>query len=186
MATIFIGFYYFYKQTLNRIGSTRFNQILNVKTYKDLENIDLRFTLYRSTFEVGLNNISILGSGVKTFGHVVFEKSKAMEHNFSKYGITSLRTEYHKTAYNSHNALLTIWIEMGLLGLTASLLFLWLWIKPSFRGPPIIVIPIMSMCIGQIFDYFVWQILFMAFQSFFFVSFASKICLVRENKKLNN
>jgi len=37
--------------------------------------------------------------------------------------------------------------------------------------------PIIAVCIGQILDYFVWEILFMAFQSFFFAYFAASINL---------
>jgi len=35
--------------------------------------------------------------------------------------------------------------------------------------------PMLAVCVGQILDYFVWEIFFMAFQSFFFAHFAANI-----------
>ena len=69
-----IGYYSIHKQTINRT-KVIFNQLLNVKTYKDLESLDTRFTMFRSAFELGMANLPILGSGTKTFGHQVFSKS---------------------------------------------------------------------------------------------------------------
>jgi hypothetical protein len=86
-----------------------------------------------------------------------------------------------RTAYNSHNALLTIWIEMGWIGLLGVMLFLWLWFRPALRGPPQLFMPMLAVCVGQILDYFVWEIFLMAFQSFFFASFASTIYFVEGN-----
>ena len=90
-------------------------------------------------------------------------------------------TPDYKTTYNAHNALLTIWIEMGWVGLIAVLTFLWLWLCPAIRGPPLLMMPMVAVCVGQILDYFVWEISFMAFQSFFFASFASSIYFVEGN-----
>jgi O-antigen ligase len=163
-----IGYYSIHNQTINRTNVT-LNRLLNVKTYKDLESLDTRFTLFRSAFESGLANLPILGSGTKTFGHEVFSKSV----NLDKYN-----KAWYKAAYNSHNALLTIWIEMGWVGLIAVLIFLWLWFRPALRGPPLLMMPILAVCVGQILDYFVWEIFFMAFQSFFFASFASTIYFI--------
>jgi hypothetical protein len=64
---------------------------------------------------------------------------------------------------------------MGWVGLVAVLLFLWLWFRPALRGPPLLMMPMLAVCVGQILDYFVWEIFFMAFQSFFFAYFAAKI-----------
>jgi len=161
-----IGFYSIYSQTVNRIGQFKLNHLLNIKTYKDLESFDTRFVIFRSAIEVGISNPPILGSGSKTFGHEVFSKSKDIAH---------LKSPWYKDAYNSHNALLTIWIEMGWVGLIAVLLFLWLWFRPSLRGPPLLMMPMLAVCVGQILDYFVWEIFFMAFQSFFFAHFAATI-----------
>jgi hypothetical protein len=41
--------------------------------------------------------------------------------------------------------------------------------------------PMLAVCVGQILDYFVWEIFLMAFQSFFFASFASTIYFVEGN-----
>ena len=67
---------------------------------------------------------------------------------------------------------------MGWVGLIATLIFLWLWFRPALHGPPMLMMPMLAVCVGQIFDYFVWEILFMAFQSFFFAHFASSIYFV--------
>ena len=160
-----IGYYSIHNETINRTNVT-LNRLLNVKTYKDLESLDARFTLFRSAFESGMANQPILGSGTKTFGHEVFSKAA----NLDKYN-----KAWYKAAYNSHNALLTIWIEMGWVGLIAVLIFLWLWFRPALRGPPLLMMPMLAVCVGQILDYFVWEIFFMAFQSFFFAHFAATI-----------
>jgi len=146
---------------------------LNVKTYKDLEDLDVRFIIFRSALEFGIANPPILGSGTKTFGHEVIGKSNALSH---------FNTPHHKTAYNSHNALLTIWIEMGWVGLIAVLTFLWFWLCPAIRGPPLLMMPILAVCVGQILDYFVWEIFFMAFQSFFFAHFAATIAFEEKDQ----
>ena len=145
-----------------------FNRLQNVKTYSDLESLDLRFTFYKSALKFGLEKSPILGSGSKTFGLEVISKSEDMRaYNNSYY------KEHH--LFHSHNALLTIWIEMGWVGLIAVLLFLWLWFRPALRGPPLLMMPMLAVCVGQILDYFVWEIFFMAFQSFFFAHFAATI-----------
>jgi O-antigen ligase len=161
-----IGYYSIYSQTVKRIGQAKLNHLLNIKTYKDLESFDIRFTIFRSTLELGISNPPILGSGTKTFGHEVFSKSKDIAH---------LKNPWYKDALNAHNAPLTIWIEMGWVGLIAVLLFLWLWFRPALRGPPLLMMPMLAVCVGQILDYFVWEIFFMAFQSFFFAHFAATI-----------
>ena len=161
-----IGFYSIYSQTVKRIGQAKLNHLLNIKTYKDLERLDIRFTIFRSALELGIAEPPILGSGTKTFGHEVFSKSK---------DIAYLNGPWYRDAYNSHNAPLTIWIEMGWVGLIAVLLFLWLWFRPALRGPPLLMMPMLAVCVGQILDYFVWEIFFMAFQSFFFAHFAATI-----------
>jgi len=161
-----IGFYSIYSQTVKRIGQAKLNHLLNIKTYKDLERLDIRFSIYRSALELGIAEPPILGSGTKTFGHEVFSKSKDIAH---------LNSPWYKDAFNSHNAPLTIWIEMGWVGLIAVLLFLWLWFLPALRGPPLLMMPMLAVCVGQILDYFVWEIFFMAFQSFFFAHFAATI-----------
>jgi O-antigen ligase len=162
-----IGYYSIYNQTLKRIGQGKLEQLWNVKTYKDLEKLDIRFVIFRSALELGIADPPILGSGTKTFGHEVFSKSKGIVH--------FLNSPWYKDALNSHNAPLTIWIEMGWVGLIAVLLFLWLWFRPALRGPPLLMMPMLVVCVGQIFDYFVWEIFFMAFQSFFFAHFAATI-----------
>ena len=161
-----IGFYSIYSQTVKRIGQTHLNHLLNIKTYKDLESFDTRFVIFRSAIELGIAEPPILGSGTKTFGHEVFSKTK---------DIAYLNRPWYRDAFNSHNAPLTIWIEMGWVGLIAVLLFLWLWFRPALRGPPLLMMPMLAVCVGQILDYFVWEIFFMAFQSFFFAHFAATI-----------
>ena len=161
-----IGFYSIYSNTVKRFGQAHLNHLLNIKTYKDLENFNIRFVIFRSATELGIAEPPILGSGTKTFGHEVFSKSK---------DIAYLNGPWYRDAFNSHNAPLTIWIEMGWVGLIAVLLFLWLWFRPALRGPPLLMMPMLAVCVGQILDYFVWEIFFMAFQSFFFAHFAATI-----------
>ena len=167
VAAIAVGFgYYTLKsQTIIRTNAS-LNRLLNVNTYQDLERMEVRFIIFRAALDLGLAEPPILGSGTKTFGHEVFSKSPKLG---------QFNNAWHKTAFNSHNALLTIWIEMGWVGLVAVLLFLWLWFRPALRGPPLLMMPMLAVCVGQILDYFVWEIFFMAFQSFFFAYFAAKI-----------
>jgi hypothetical protein len=160
-----IGYYTLHSQTIVRTN-TSLNRLLNVKTYKDLESMDVRFKIFRSALELGIAEPPILGSGTKTFGHEVFSKSS---------NLGQFNNGWYKIAFNSHNAPLTIWIEMGWVGLIAVLLFLWLWFRPALRGPPLLMMPMLAVCVGQILDYFVWEIFFMAFQSFFFAHFAATI-----------
>jgi len=166
-ATIVVGICYYslHTQAISRTNES-LNRLLNVKTYKDLESFDIRFVIFRSAIELGIAEPPILGSGTKTFGHEVFSKSK---------DIAYLNVPWYRDAFNSHNAPLTIWIEMGWVGLIAVLLFLWLWFRPALRGPPLLMMPMLAVCVGQILDYFVWEIFFMAFQSFFFAHFAATI-----------
>ncbi len=162
-----IGYYTLHSQTVVRTNAS-LNRLLNVKNYKDLERFDLRFTFYNSALKFGLEKLPILGSGSKTFGLEVISKSEDMK---------AYNNSYYKEHYyfHAHNALLTIWIEMGWVGLIAVLLFLWLWFRPALRGPPLLMMPMLAVCVGQILDYFVWEIFFMAFQSFFFAYFAAKM-----------
>jgi len=160
-----IGYYTLHSQTVNRTNASLI-RLLNVKTYKDLESMDVRFKIFRSALELGIAEPPILGSGTKTFGHEVFSKSS---------NLGQFNNGWYKTAFNSHNAPLTIWIEMGWVGLIAVLLFLWLWFRPALRGPPLLMMPMLAVCVGQILDYFVWEIFFMAFQSFFFAHYAATI-----------
>jgi len=160
-----IGYYSLKSQTISRTNAS-LNRLLNVNTYQDLERMEVRFIIFRAALDLGLAEPPIFGSGTKTFGHEVFSKSK---------DIAYLNNSIYKNNFNSHNALLTIWIEMGGVGLLAVLLFLWLWFRPALRGPPLIMMPMLAVCVGQILDYFVWEIFFMAFQSFFFAYFAAKM-----------
>ena len=160
-----IGYYSLKSQTISRTNAS-LNRLLNVNTYEDLERMDVRFIIFRAALNLGLADPPILGSGTKTFGHEVFSKSKDIAH---------LNNSLYKNTFNSHNAPLTIWIEMGWVGLLAVLLFLWLWFRPALRGPPLIMMPMLAVCVGQILDYFVWEIFFMAFQNFFFAYFAVNI-----------
>lgn len=163
-----VGFYSFRSQAITRTISS-FNKLLNVESYKDLEKLNIRFTIFRAALEFGTATLPTLGHGTKTFGHVVFSNAR---------NVGYLNTPQYKYTYNSHNFLLTIWIEMGWVGLFAVLIFLWLWFRPALRGPPLLMMPMLAVCVGQILDYFIWEIFFMAFQSFFFAHFASSIYFV--------
>jgi hypothetical protein len=43
------------------------------------------------------------------------------------------------------------------------------------------MMPMLAVCVGQIFDYFAWEIFFMAFQSFFFAYFAANMYFGEDN-----
>ena len=159
-------------ETTNRTRSS-INRLISISSYKDLEKMDLRFTMYRVSFDIGVKSSSIFGYGTKTSGHKMFENSEDLASNF----LPETRNIWAEK-YNSHNALLTIWIEMGWVGLIAVLIFLWIWFRPALRGPPLLMMPMLAVCVGQILDYFIWEIFFMAFQSFFFAHFASSIYFV--------
>jgi len=164
-------YYAFQSHAITRTISS-FNKLFNVKSYKDLEKLDVRFTIFRAALESGIKNPPILGSGTKTFGHEVFSKAK---------DVGKLKNKDYKDIYNSHNFLLTVWIEMGWVGLFGVLIFLWLWFRPALRGPPLLMMPMLAVCVGQILDHFIWEIFFMAFQSFFFAHFASSIFFVESS-----
>jgi len=166
-----VGYYSLKSQTISRTNAS-LNRLLNVKTYQDLERMEDRFIIFRAALDLGLADPPILGSGTKTFGHEVFSKAK---------DIGNLNNDVYKNTLNSHNAPLTIWIEMGWVGLLAVLLFLLLWFRPALRGPPLLMMPMLAVCVGQIFDYFVWEIFFMAFQSFFFAYFAANMYFGEDN-----
>ena len=159
-------------ETTNRTRASIF-RLISISSYKDLEKIDLRFIMYRVSFDIGVKSSSIFGYGTKTSGYKMFENSEDLASNF----LPETRNRWAEK-YNSHNALLTIWIEMGWIGLIAVLIFLWLWFQPALRGPPLLMMPMLAVCVGQILDYFIWEIFFMAFQSFFFAHFASSIYFV--------
>lgn len=150
-------------EMVERSKST-FYRILETKNYNDLKKLDRRFSLYSATLEVGLNNLRILGSGPKTAGYEIISNSKDLE---------NINKDWYKKALNSHNSLLTIWIEMGWVGLFAALVFLYTWFLPALKKSPLLILPAFSICVGQIFDYFIWEILFMTFQSFFFAHLAT-------------
>jgi len=169
-----ISFYSIYSHTAKRIGKSKLNQFWSINTYKDLEKFDIRFMIYRAALEYGITTQPILGSGTKTFGHEVFSKAK---------DVAYLNNNFYKDIFNSHNFLLTVWIEMGWVGLIAALIFLWLWFRPPLRGPPLLMMPMLAVCVGQILDYFIWEIFFMAFQSFFFAHFATSMYFV-ESKNI--
>ena len=157
--------YSLHSQAIDRTISS-FKKLLNVESYKDLEKLDVRFTFFRAALESGIANPTLVGTGTKTFHRTVISKSK---------DLINTSANWYKDIFNAHNFLLTIWIEMGLVGLIAVLIFLWLWLRPALRGPPLLMMPMLAVCVGQILDYFIWEIFFMAFQSFFFAHFASSI-----------
>ena len=177
LGSLFVWFIFLFNAETNLVKRFKYtiNQIININSYKDLEKIDPRFVLFRSALEVGLKSLPLLGSGTKTSGHEILGKSKDLGPFKTEFRSTKQFERLYKNILNAHNPILTLWIEMGAVGLIAALLFLWIWLRRSLRGPPLLIMPILTVCFGQIFDYFIWEILFMAFQSFFFTHFAVKI-----------
>ena len=75
--------------------------------------------------------------------------------------------------YHAHNALLTIWVEMGWVGLLLALGFLTSWFWECRRASLWLMASVLILCLGQILDYFIWQITFMTVQSLAFVLMAA-------------
>ena len=142
----------------------KIDQILEVKNYDQLEKREFRFVLYRTALDTGWNHNSLLGGGPKTSGYLM---AKHAEKRWSK------QLNMLKETHNAHNAPLTIWLEMGWIGLILSLAFLIDWFHRNRTAPIIVLGTGIILCLGQIFDYFIWQITFMTVQSFAFVMMAA-------------
>jgi O-antigen ligase len=76
-------------------------------------------------------------------------------------------------SWNAHNALLTIWVEMGWIGLFLALGFVASWFWKFRRASMWHLASVLILCLGQILDYFIWQITFMTVQSLIFVLMAA-------------
>jgi hypothetical protein len=137
-------------------------------TYQQLERREERFAIYRLGWEYGWQHHKVLGDGVKNFGNAVFS-------NITEGHLKKLR--HRKRIYNAHNALLTIWVEMGWVGLILALWFVgdWFWRHRQIAWG--MLLPAIAVCAGQVFDYFVWQITFMTVQSVAFALIAGAVAL---------
>ena len=142
----------------------KIEQILEVKNYDQLEKREFRFVLYRTALETGWNHNSLLGGGPKTAGYLM---AKYSDNRWSK------QLNRVKETHNAHNAPLTLWLEMGWFGLLLSLAFLTEWFRRHKTVPWLILGGGVVLCLGQIFDYFIWQITFMTIQSFTFALMAA-------------
>ena len=142
----------------------KIEQLQSVQNYEQLEDKEFRFVLYRSALETGWNHNSLLGSGPKTAGYMM------AKHSDSRW---SKDLEKVKETYNAHNALLTLLLEMGWIGLILSLAFLIEWFRRNRTAPALVLGTGIILCLGQIFDYFIWQITFMTVQSFAFTLIAA-------------
>ncbi len=135
-----------------------------VGEFSQLEEIEPRFALYRMAIEYGIQHSSLFGVGVKSFGYAVSEEASGP--------ITSVFQNANET-WNAHNALLTIWVEMGWVGLFLALGFVTSWFWKFRSGSLLLWASVLMLCLGQIFDYFIWQITFMTVQSLVFVLIAA-------------
>ena len=142
----------------------KIDQILEVKNYDQLEKREFRFVLYRTALDTGWNHNSLLGGGPKTSGYLM---AKHAEKRWSK------QLNMLKETHNAHNAPLTIWLEMGWIGLILSLAFLIEWFRRNRTAPALVLGTGIILYLGQIFDYFIWQITFMTVQSFAFTLIAA-------------
>ena len=142
----------------------KIDQILEVKNYDQLEKREFRFVLYRTALETGWNHNSLFGGGPKTAGYMM---AKYSDDRWAK------ELDKVKETHNAHNAPLTLWLEMGWLGLLLSLVFLAEWFRRHKTGHWLILGGGVVLCLGQIFDYFIWQITFMTVQSFAFALMAA-------------
>ncbi len=135
-----------------------------VREFAQLEEIDPRFALYRMAVEYGLQHHSLFGVGVKSFGYAVSEEASGP--------MASMLQNANET-WNAHNALLTIWVEMGWVGLFLALGFLTSWFWKCRKASLWLMASVLTLCLGQILDYFIWQITFMTVQSLIFVLMAA-------------
>ena len=142
----------------------KIDQIMEVKNYDQLENREFRFVLYRTALEAGWNHNSLFGGGPKTAGYMM-----------AKHADKSWQTKLtqNREIFNAHNAPLTLWLEMGWFGLLLSLAFLTEWFRRHKTVSLLILGGGVVLCLGQIFDYFIWQITFMTIQSFAFALMAA-------------
>lgn len=138
-------------------------KLKHVSELEHFEEIDPRFALFRMAIEYGIENPSFLGVGVKSFGYAVSEKAS---------GPVALAFQNANEAWNAHNALLTIWIEMGWIGLLFALGFILTWFWQHRSTSVLLWASILILSLGQIFDYFIWQITFMTLQSLVFTLMA--------------
>ena len=122
--------------------------------------MEIRFVLYRTALEIGWNHNSLFGGGgPKTSGYLI---AKYSDDRWAK------ELNIIKETHNAHNAFLNLWLEMGWFGLLLSLAFLTEWFRRHKTVPWLILGGGVVLCLGQIFDYFIWQITFMTIQSFAF------------------
>ncbi len=138
--------------------------LLEVKNYEQLETREDRFVFYRTALETGWNHNSLFGGGPKTAGYLM---AKYSNDNWAQ------ELDIIKETNNVHNAPLTLWLEMGWIGLLLSLAFLTEWFRRHKTASWLILGGGLVLCLGQIFDYFIWQITFMTVQSFAFVLMAA-------------
>ena len=137
-----------------------------VEEFTQLEEIDPKFALYRMSIEYGLQHPALFGVGVKSFGYAVSEEASGP--------MASVIQNANET-WNAHNALLTIWVEMGWVGLFLALGFLTSWFWKCRRASLWLMASVLALCLGQILDYFIWQITFMTVQSLAFVLMAASL-----------
>ncbi len=135
-----------------------------VSKFSQLEEIEPRFAIYRMAIEYGIQHSSLFGVGVKSFGYAVSEEASGP--------IASMFQNANET-WNAHNALLTIWVEMGWIGLFLALGFVASWFWKFRRVSMWLWASVLTLCLGQILDYFIWQITFMTVQSLIFVLMAA-------------
>jgi O-antigen ligase len=135
-----------------------------VSEFSQLENIDPRFALYRMAIEYGIQHPSFFGVGVKSFGYAVSKTAS---------GPIAGWFQAVNESWNAHNALLTIWVEMGWTGLFLALGFVASWFWKFRRASLWLWASVLTLCLGQILDYFIWQITFMTVQSLIFVLMAA-------------
>jgi len=160
ICTIFLKLF---PSTLYRSHET-WTRLAKITSLSDLEKLDPRFGLFRMAVAYGLENPSLLGVGVKSFGYAVSEEATGKWASWFR---------HVNEQWNAHNALLTIWVEMGWVGLFLALGFLTSWFWKYRRASLWLMASVLTLCLGQILDYFIWQITFMTVQSLAFVLMAA-------------
>ena len=152
-----LGTLFFFENPLvNRLNPV-IRDLSKINSITEILELDkLRSELYISVIDYLINNQNLLGTGPKTFEFL------------DDFSHLSQDQRYH-----AHNAWLTIWVEMGWVGLSLAFGFIASWFWKFRRASLCLWFSVLVLCIGQMLDYFIWQITFMTVQSLIFILMAA-------------
>jgi len=152
-----LGTLFFFENPLvNRLNPV-IRDLSKINSITEILELDkLRSELYISVIDYLINNQNLLGTGPKTFEFL------------DDFSHLSPNQRYH-----AHNAWLTIWVEMGWVGLSLAFGFIASWFWKFRRASLCLWFSVLVLCLGQMLDYFIWQITFMTVQSLIFILMAA-------------